>query len=103
MKFIVFWLIKSLDEIMKTQEDMKQKRITVKSQCDDIENEYNEIKNRLAAQQKEMASVNKQVTALETKLEQKKADRHSLLKQCKVTYSCWFIPSALLCMRSTDG
>ncbi|ELT90865.1 hypothetical protein CAPTEDRAFT_228943 [Capitella teleta] len=77
-------LMKSLDETMKTQEDMKQKRITVKSQCDDVDAEIAEVRKRLQAQQKELSSMNKQVTALETKLEQRKADRHSLLKQCKM-------------------
>ena len=70
---------------MTGQESKKQQRITLKSQIDDIEGEIAEVKKRLQAQGKEANSVQKQITALDTKLEQKRADRHSLLKSCKVT------------------
>lgn len=74
-----------IDEEMQNQEHMKMKRLTLKSQIDDFESEMSEIRKRLASQQKDCASVQKTITALEIKLEQKRADRHSLLKSCKVT------------------
>lgn len=69
---------------MDQQEKAKRQRITLKSQVDDFETEISEIKKRLNNQQKEMANAQKQITMVETKLEQKRADRHSLLKACKV-------------------
>jgi hypothetical protein len=69
---------------MQNQEHMKMKRLTLKSQIDDFESEMGEIRKRLASQQKDCASIQKTITALEIKLEQKRADRHSLLKSCKV-------------------
>ena len=69
---------------MQKQEGLKQKRITTKSQGDDIEGEVNEIRKKLNQQEKECSAVTKQINAIENKLEQKKADRHSLLKACKV-------------------
>ena len=61
------------------------RRLTLKSQADDLEAEMNDIRKRLTTQQKESNGIQKALTALETKLEQKRADRHSLLKSCKVS------------------
>ena len=69
---------------MQSQERQKQQRLTLKSQVDDMEQEIGEVRKRLSVQQKEMAALQKSITSLETKLEQKRADRHSLLKSCKV-------------------
>ncbi len=69
---------------MQKQEGLKQSRITAKSTVEDKEVEINEVKKRLTAQNKEISSCQKGITAIETKLEQKRADRHSLLKACKV-------------------
>ena len=69
---------------MQNQENCKQKRITAKSQADDVEAEVGEIKKRLSSQQKEINVAQKGINALSNKLEQKRADRHSLLKTCKV-------------------
>jgi len=73
---------------MQNQEQMKMKRLTLKSQCDDFESEMTDIRKRLATQQKDSVAIQKTITALEIKLEQKRADRHSLLKSCKV--SCYY-------------
>ncbi|CAH1783210.1 unnamed protein product [Owenia fusiformis] len=73
-----------IDEEMQSQEKMKQQKIMIKSQADDKDTEIAEIRKRLSVQTKEVQAVTKQITALETKLEQKKADRHSLLKSCKM-------------------
>uniref|UniRef100_K1Q630 Structural maintenance of chromosomes protein n=1 Tax=Magallana gigas TaxID=29159 RepID=K1Q630_MAGGI len=76
--------MKIIEEAMDQQEKAKRQRITLKSQVDDFETEISEIKKRLNNQQKEMANAQKQITMVETKLEQKRADRHSLLKACKM-------------------
>lgn len=73
-----------IDTEMQTQERLKQQRLTLKSQVDDMEGEIGEVRKKLSSQQKEIASMQKSLTALETKLEQKRADRHSLLKTCKM-------------------
>ncbi|WAR26953.1 SMC1A-like protein [Mya arenaria] len=67
-----------------TLDKCKQQRITIKSEVDDFEGQINEIKKRLNAQSKEIAAAQKQVSQMETRLEQKRADRHSLLKTCKM-------------------
>lgn len=64
---------------------MKQQKLLQKSSADDVDAVITEIRKRLSAQTKDVAAVQKAITALEIKLEQKKADRHSLLKSCKVT------------------
>lgn len=76
---------------MQTQERLKQQRVTFKSQVDDEESDISEVRKRLTAQQKEISGAQKQINSVETKLEQKRADRHSLLKTCKVwkTRSVW--------------
>ena len=78
------FLIQLIDEAMQTQEKLKRQKLISKSQVDDFESEINEIKKKLNTQQKDVVATQKQVTAVETKLEQKRADRHSLLKACKV-------------------
>ena len=83
--FNVLLALQMIDREMQKADKCKQQRLTVKSQVDDFESQVNEIKKRLNAQNKEIAAVQKQISAMETKLEQKRADRHSLLKTCKVT------------------
>lgn len=73
-----------IDTEMQSQEKLKQQRLTLKSQVDDMEAEIAEIRKKLTAEQKELAIMQKAITSLETKLEQKRADRHSLLKSCKM-------------------
>ncbi|KAH3819553.1 hypothetical protein DPMN_121292, partial [Dreissena polymorpha] len=73
-----------IDSEMQKAEKCKQQRITLKSGVDDFDAQINEIKKRVSAQSKEIAAVQKQLAAMETRLEQKRADRHSLLKTCKM-------------------
>ena len=73
-----------IDEMMQQQERLKNQRITTRSQAEECEGEGSDIKKRLAAQNKEITHVQKAITALETRIEQRRADRHSLLKACKV-------------------
>ena len=77
-------LFQSIDEEMQAQETLKQTKLAVKSEADDMENDINSIRKRLSSQQKEVSTVQKSITAFETKLEQKKAERHELFKTCKV-------------------
>ncbi|XP_046363466.1 structural maintenance of chromosomes protein 1A-like [Haliotis rufescens] len=76
--------MKVIDEEMQNMERLKQQRLTVKSEVDDIEGVVSDIKKRMTNQNKEINTVQKSITVMETKLEQKRADRHSLLKSCKM-------------------
>lgn len=74
-----------IDEEMQNLEKLKNSKINKKQDVDKLEESTAEIRKRLSASQKDITSVQKQVTALETRLEQKKADRHSLFQTCKVS------------------
>ncbi|UYV72660.1 SMC1B [Cordylochernes scorpioides] len=75
---------KLIEEAMEQQEGLKTQKITKKSEVDAAEDEIAEVRKRLGAVQKEIASAQKLVTSLESKVEQKKADRHSILQTCKL-------------------
>ena len=77
-------VLQVIDDDMQSQDQMKQQKLLLKSQADDVDADINEIRKRLTTQSKDVTAVQKTITALEIKLEQKKADRHSLLKSCKV-------------------
>ena len=63
---------------------LKFSKTTKKSQIDDKNSEVEDVRKEVAANNKEISHVQKQITSTETKLEQKRADRHSLLKGCKM-------------------
>lgn len=72
---------------MASEEKAKQQKRSLKSQADDLETEMAEVHKRLNAHQKDLTQIQKNLAALETKQEQKRAERHSLLKQAKVWWS----------------
>ncbi|CAH3172553.1 unnamed protein product [Porites evermanni] len=55
-----------------------------KSEIDEKEQEIREVKKDVMQCVKDVTAHQKQMTAMETQLEQKRADRHSLLKSCKM-------------------
>ncbi|XP_022237918.1 structural maintenance of chromosomes protein 1A-like isoform X3 [Limulus polyphemus] len=73
-----------IDEEMQNLDRLKTSKITKKTEVDGMEDAMTEVRKRLTAMQKEITSVQKVVTGLETRLEQKKADRHSHLQACKL-------------------
>ncbi|XP_078596279.1 structural maintenance of chromosomes protein 1A-like [Branchiostoma floridae x Branchiostoma japonicum] len=76
--------MKVIDNEQKNLEDLKNSRLLKKTMMDDKNTEIESIRKEMAGVQKDINHTQKQVTALETKLEQKRADRHSLLKSCKM-------------------
>ncbi|XP_064632615.1 structural maintenance of chromosomes protein 1A-like [Lineus longissimus] len=82
--------MKVIDEEMQTQENLKQRKISVKSAVEDKEGEVVDIRKRASAHNKQISHIQKQINSMETKLEQKKADRHSMLKTCKM--DGYFLP-----------
>ena len=63
---------------------LKNERQVKKSKVDEIDEEVAEIRKRLATQQKGVTAVQKGVTQAETKLEQKRSERHTFLQSCKL-------------------
>uniref|UniRef100_A0AAX7SSJ4 Structural maintenance of chromosomes protein 1A n=1 Tax=Astatotilapia calliptera TaxID=8154 RepID=A0AAX7SSJ4_ASTCA len=58
--------------------------LTKKSEVNDKNHEMEEIRKKLGGANKELTQLQKEVTAIETKLEQKRSDRHNLLQACKM-------------------
>lgn len=73
-----------IDDDMQNLERLKSSKLSKKTDVEAVEEATTEIRKRLAAVQKDITGAQKQVTTLETKLEQKRADRHSLLQTCKL-------------------
>lgn len=76
--------VQLIEQEMQNLDKQKNTKICRKTEIDKLEEEVNEVRKRLVSKQKDANHVQKQVTALETKIEQKRADRHSLLKTCKM-------------------
>lgn len=73
-----------IDDEMQNLERLKNNKISKKTEVDNFEDETSEVRKRMASIQKDIVAAQKQVTSIESKIEQKKADRHSLLKTCKM-------------------
>nr|QIC49988.1 structural maintenance of chromosomes protein 1 [Actinia equina] len=76
--------LKVIDFETNELEKLRLDRSAKKSQIDEKDLEVKEIRKALNAHLKDVTSIQKQVTSLDTQLEQKKADRHGLLKSCKM-------------------
>lgn len=63
--------------------ELKQQLADIKKGFEEHDVELREIKKILATRSKEVGMVQKKVSGHETELEQKRADRHSILKMCK--------------------
>ncbi|XDA90340.1 hypothetical protein R6Z07F_019933 [Ovis aries] len=64
---------------MAQLQDLKNQHLAKKSEVNDKNHEMEEIHKKL----REMTHLQKEVTAIETKLEQKRSDCHNLLQACK--------------------
>ncbi|XP_041035529.1 structural maintenance of chromosomes protein 1A [Carcharodon carcharias] len=76
--------MKIIDETMAQLQDLKNQHLTKKSEVNDKNHEMDDIRKKLGGANKEMTQLQKEVTAIETKLEQKRSDRHNLLQSCKM-------------------
>uniref|UniRef100_A0A665X583 Structural maintenance of chromosomes protein n=1 Tax=Echeneis naucrates TaxID=173247 RepID=A0A665X583_ECHNA len=76
--------MKIIDETMAQLQDLKNQHLTKKSEVNDKNHEMEEIRKKLGGANKELTQLQKEVTAIETKLEQKRSDRHNLLQACKM-------------------
>ncbi|XP_061034127.1 structural maintenance of chromosomes protein 1A-like [Eubalaena glacialis] len=69
---------------MAQLQDLKNQHLARKSEVNDKNHEMEEIRKKLGGANKEMTHLQKEMTAIETKLEQKRSDRHNLLQACKM-------------------
>ncbi|XP_071228986.1 structural maintenance of chromosomes protein 1A-like [Salvelinus alpinus] len=69
---------------MAQLQDLKNQHLTKKSEVNDKNHQMEEIRKKLGGANKELTQLQKEVTAIETKLEQKRSDRHNLLQACKM-------------------
>uniref|UniRef100_UPI00398F1733 structural maintenance of chromosomes protein 1A isoform X2 n=1 Tax=Pristiophorus japonicus TaxID=55135 RepID=UPI00398F1733 len=76
--------MKVIDETMAQLQDLKNQHLAKKSEVNDKNHEMDDIRKKLGGANKEMTHLQKEVTAIETKLEQKRSDRHNLLQGCKM-------------------
>ncbi|KAI7789790.1 structural maintenance of chromosomes 1A, like [Triplophysa rosa] len=76
--------MKIIDETMAQLQDLKNQHLAKKSEVNDKNHEMEEIRKKLGGANKELTQLQKEVTAIETKLEQKRSDRRNLLQACKM-------------------
>merc|ERR1719309_1056651 len=73
-----------IDKEMKDVEELKSKKTFLKSEVDKVDTEVEDAKRELANVQKDLASVSKQINQIEASLDNERATRHTILKQCKM-------------------
>ncbi|OTF73250.1 hypothetical protein BLA29_005938, partial [Euroglyphus maynei] len=69
--------MQAIEEEMKKVEQLKNDKISKKTECDSVEDEITEIKRGLSSVQRELSSSQKSLMTIECKLESRKSDRHS--------------------------
>merc|ERR1712012_389579 len=69
---------------MKDVDNLKKNKAYLKGQLDKLEEDVGVARKDVGTIAKEMQSANKAINQLEAAIEQEKAQRHSLLMQCKM-------------------
>uniref|UniRef100_A0A8C8REB7 Structural maintenance of chromosomes protein n=1 Tax=Pelusios castaneus TaxID=367368 RepID=A0A8C8REB7_9SAUR len=73
-----------VNEIMEEQQHFKDRLITHKTEVTKAQNEVEESRKKLLTLNREMSKLQKEAIAIETSLEQKRLERHTMLLECKV-------------------
>lgn len=73
-----------IDTDMKDVDKLKQTKSFLKGQLDKLEEDVNYARKDVGTVAKELQSANKAINQLEASIEQERAQRHSLLMQCKM-------------------
>ncbi|XP_046994754.1 structural maintenance of chromosomes protein 1A isoform X1 [Schistocerca americana] len=73
-----------IERDMRSLDSLKSERMSKKAEVDNMEEEIGKARREMGGIAKDIQAAQKQVTALESKIEQRRADRHSILKQCKM-------------------
>jgi structural maintenance of chromosome 1 len=76
--------LREIEEFEEAIDELREKRLSLKKKIDDQDVETREVRKMLVTHTKDLTTAQKQINAMETELDQKKADRHSLLKTCKM-------------------
>lgn len=76
--------LKIIEQVDSELQKLHLEKSSKKSEIDEKEQEIREVKKDVMQCVKDVTAHQKQMTAMETQLEQKRADRHSLLKSCKM-------------------
>lgn len=75
-----------IDNDEAQMEQLKSTRNSKKMDVDQKDEEIGKCRREVGAIAKDIQAAQKQLNTIETKIEQRKADRHAILMQCKVTY-----------------
>jgi len=73
-----------IDKEIKDVEKLKSEKTFLKTEVDKIETEVEDAKKEVANVQKDLASISKQLNQIEASLDNERATRHTILKQCKM-------------------
>merc|ERR1712241_1398879 len=73
-----------IDNDMREVDKSKQKKIQLKSECDKLEEDVNTARRNVGTVAKELQASNKLINQLEAQVETERANRHSILIQCKM-------------------
>lgn len=73
-----------IDHDETQMEHLKSARNAKKMEVDQKEDEIGKARREVGAIAKDIQATQKQLNGIETKIEQKKAERHAILMQCKV-------------------
>lgn len=73
-----------IDKDMRELERLKSERLNKKNDVDAMEEQIGKARREVGTIAKDIQALQKQVSNLETKLEMRKAERHSILKHCKM-------------------
>lgn len=76
--------LKVIERETSDLEKLRLEKSAKKAEIDEKDLEVKEVKKGLMHHVRDLTALQKQLTAMETQLEQKRADRHSLLKSCKM-------------------
>ncbi|KAK2550128.1 Structural maintenance of chromosomes protein 1A [Acropora cervicornis] len=76
--------LKIIERETSELEKLRLEKSAKRAEIDQKDLEIKEVKKSLMHFMRDVTTLQKQLTAMETQLEQKRADRHSLLKSCKM-------------------
>ncbi|XP_046405927.1 structural maintenance of chromosomes protein 1A [Ischnura elegans] len=73
-----------IDKDMRDLDRLKSERLAKKTEVDGMDEQIGKARREMGTIAKDIQAIHKQVTSFESKIEQKRADRHGILKQCKM-------------------
>jgi len=74
----------AIDHDMRELDKLKSEKLSKRQECEEKEEDINKARREVGSIAKEMQAAQKQINAQDGKMEQKRSERHSILKQCKM-------------------